>query len=136
MYLDQMWKVSYATADVHRGSRIRYMNRTEDGPNAFVGLKLLRYTHNDQSASVERLGVFRGAEELSAKADHGSPVEPNDDYNNPCDDVHHADMGPEDITTNVADGKHGKHVPFRLVDVFEIVCDIDRDKYGAGSQGY
>ena len=63
-------------------------------------------------------------------------MEPNDDDNNPSDNVDHTDMSPEDITTNITNGEHGKDVPIRRRDMTEIVCDVDGDKYSAGSQGY
>src|ERR1700742_3692486 len=100
-----MREVSHTEADKHGGGRIWNLNGIEDGPDTFIGLKLLRDARDGQGASVERKGVFRGAEELFTKADHSFPVKPNDDNDDSGDNINNADVGPKEVSSNVTDGE-------------------------------
>lgn len=110
MDLNQMGKVSDTATDMHGSGRIWNLDGIEDGLDTWIGLELLRDTHDDEGAGVEGEDVFRRAEKLRTKAHHSGPMKPDDDYDDSRDNINHANMGPEIVSSDVTNGQHGEGV--------------------------
>jgi len=106
---------------------IGYLHGLEDGPNALVGLELLRNTLNHESASVERILILGRTKPGATDADHGTPVEVNESEDDEGDDVGHHYMGPEPNSANIPDCEEEEDILGRSLGYLCVVVNVDGD---------
>jgi len=106
---------------------IGYLHRLEDGPNALVGLELLRNTLNHECAGVERIHVLRRTKPDATHADHGTPVEVYESEDDKGDDISHHHMSPEPDSADIPDCEEEKDVLGWFLGYLGVVVNVYRD---------
>ena len=127
VFLNQVWRISDTAADVDRSGWIGYLHRLEDGPNALVGLKLLRNALDHECASIERVHVLGRTEPVAAHANHGTPVDVDESEDDKGDDISHDHMSPEPDAANISDCEKEENVLGRFLGYLGVVINVDGD---------
>ena len=106
---------------------VGYLHRLEDGPNALVGLELLRNALNHERASVEGIFILGRTEPSATHANHGPPVEVDESEDDKGDDISHRNVGPEPDSANIPDREQEEDVLGRVLGYLGVVVNIDGD---------